>query len=133
MSLQRYALSCVFYASCTYDFHPQTLPSMMQLKRMLVCNSFSRVALSWSLSRCNLNSPVFSLAMRVLTFSTTLVTSELEVVNRPVSSIRERPLIFWCAPCNLQGNLVSQPHEALVPSLSRLALQPYTLQVIVFA
>jgi hypothetical protein len=26
----------MFYASCTNDFHPQTLPSMMQLKRLLV-------------------------------------------------------------------------------------------------
>jgi hypothetical protein len=39
MSLQHSALSLVFYASYTYDFHPQTLPSMMQLKRLLVCNN----------------------------------------------------------------------------------------------
>jgi hypothetical protein len=36
-----------------------------------------------------LNSPVFSLAARVLAFSTMLVTSELEVINRPLSSVRE--------------------------------------------
>jgi hypothetical protein len=36
MSLQCYALSRVFYASCTNDFHLQTLPSMMQLKRLLM-------------------------------------------------------------------------------------------------
>jgi hypothetical protein len=36
-----------------------------------------------------LNSPVFSLAARVLAFSTTLVTSELEVINRPVAFVRE--------------------------------------------
>jgi hypothetical protein len=38
MSLQHYALSSVFYASCTYDFYLQTLPSMMQLKRLLMCD-----------------------------------------------------------------------------------------------
>jgi hypothetical protein len=30
--------SHVFYASCTYDFHPQILPSAIQLKRLLVCD-----------------------------------------------------------------------------------------------
>jgi hypothetical protein len=38
MSLQRYALSLMFYASCTDGFHLQTLPSKMQLKRLLVCD-----------------------------------------------------------------------------------------------
>jgi hypothetical protein len=37
MSLHRYALSRVFYASCTDGFHTQTLPSTMQLKRLLMC------------------------------------------------------------------------------------------------
>jgi hypothetical protein len=35
--------------------------------------------------------------------------------------------------CNLQVDLVSQPHEALVPSLSRVGLQPCTYQVLVYA
>jgi hypothetical protein len=46
-----------------------------------------RATLSWSLSHCELNSLVFSLAAIVLTFSTTLVTLELEVINRPMSSV----------------------------------------------
>jgi hypothetical protein len=94
MSLQCYALCLVFYASCTYDFCLQTLPSTMQLKRLLVCDHNvprSRGgALSWSLSRSNLNAPVFSLVVRILAFSTTLVTSKLEVINHPLSSIRTR-------------------------------------------
>jgi hypothetical protein len=49
------------------------------------CSSFSRAALSWSLSHCDLNLPVFSLAARVLAFSTMLVTSDLEVINRPAT------------------------------------------------
>jgi hypothetical protein len=53
------------------------------------CPSFSRAALSWSLSRCDLNSSVFSLVVRVLAFSTTLVTSEFETINCLLSSIRE--------------------------------------------
>jgi hypothetical protein len=97
MSLQCYALCLVFYASCTYDFRLQTLPSTMQLKRLLVCDHnvpHSRGGvLSWSLSRSNLNSPVFSLVVRILAFSTTLVTSKLEVINHPLSSIRERPRV----------------------------------------
>jgi hypothetical protein len=40
-----------------------------------------------------LNSPVSSLAVRVLAFAITLVISELEGINRPLSSIRERPRI----------------------------------------
>jgi hypothetical protein len=36
MSLQHYVLSRVFYTSCIYDFHPQTLPSMTQFKRLLM-------------------------------------------------------------------------------------------------
>jgi hypothetical protein len=38
MSLQHYVLSLVFYASYRDDFHPQTLPSTMQLKRLLMCD-----------------------------------------------------------------------------------------------
>jgi hypothetical protein len=59
------------------------------------CSSFSRDALSWSLSlsRCDINCHVFSLAVRVLAFSTTLVTSELEVINHPLSSVQEQPRI----------------------------------------
>jgi hypothetical protein len=52
--------------------------------------------------------------VRVLAFSTTLVTSELEVINHPLSSVREGTASsFWCTPCNLQGDVVSQHHEAL--------------------
>jgi hypothetical protein len=38
------------------------------------CSSFLRAALSWSLSRYDLNLSVFSLAARVLAFSSTLIT-----------------------------------------------------------
>jgi hypothetical protein len=93
MSLQRYALSLMFYASCTDDFHPQTLPSTIQLKRLLICDhdvpcsrGLCRVGLSW----CDLNLTVFSLAARVFAFSTTLVTSELEVINRLLSFVQEQ-------------------------------------------
>jgi hypothetical protein len=54
-----------------------------------------------SLSYCYLNSPVFSLAVRVLPFSTMLVTSELEVINHPLSSIQERPRIQFLV-CTVQ-------------------------------
>jgi hypothetical protein len=57
------------------------------------CSSFSRATLSWSLSHYDLNSLVFSLVARVLDFSITLVTLELQVTNCPLSSIRERPWI----------------------------------------
>jgi hypothetical protein len=40
---------------------------------------------------------------------------------------------FSCATCNLQGDPVSQPHEAHVPSLFRVGLQPCTHQVLVYA
>jgi hypothetical protein len=53
------------------------------------CSSFSRAALSLSLSHYDLNLPAFSLAERVLNFSTTLVTSELEVINHLLSSVWE--------------------------------------------
>jgi hypothetical protein len=65
------------------------------------CSSFSRVVLSWSLFHCDLNSAVFSLAVRVLTFSTTLVTSELEAINHPLSSVQERPRIQFLV-CTVQ-------------------------------
>jgi hypothetical protein len=53
------------------------------------CSSFSRAALSWSLSFYDLNSPVFYLAVRVLTFSIIMVTLELEVTNRLLSYVRD--------------------------------------------
>jgi hypothetical protein len=40
-----------------------------------------------------LNSPVFSLVMRSLTFSITLVISEFEVTNHPLSPKQDRPRI----------------------------------------
>jgi hypothetical protein len=57
------------------------------------CSSFSRAALNWSFSRCDFNLPIFSLAVRVLAFSTTLVNSEFEVINCLLSFVWERPQI----------------------------------------
>jgi hypothetical protein len=51
------------------------------------CSSFLRATLSWSLSFYDLNSLVFYLVVRDLTFSIILVTLELEVTNRPLSSV----------------------------------------------
>jgi hypothetical protein len=52
------------------------------------CSSVSMVALSWSFWHCNLNSSIFSLVTRSLAFSVTLVISEFEVINCPLSSIQ---------------------------------------------
>jgi hypothetical protein len=57
------------------------------------CSSVSRVMLSWSFWRCGLNLPAFSLVMRSLAFSITLVISEFEVTNYPLSSVWDRPQI----------------------------------------
>jgi hypothetical protein len=59
------------------------------------CSSISRAVLSWSFWRCDLNSPIFSLVMRYLAFSITLVISEFEVINYLLSSIRDRPRILF--------------------------------------
>jgi hypothetical protein len=130
------AISCVLrflYRWLSYA-NPSFHDAIEEIARVWPwCSSFLRATLNWSLSRCDLNSPVFSLAVRVLAFSTTLITSELKVINQPLSSVRDWPgSSFWCAQCNLQGDLVSQHHKALAPFLPILALQPCTLQVLVY-
>jgi hypothetical protein len=57
------------------------------------CSLVLRAALSWSFWRCGLNLPIFSLVMRSLAFLISLVISEFEVTNCPLSSIRDRPQI----------------------------------------
>jgi hypothetical protein len=65
------------------------------------CSSISRVVLSWSFWRCGLNLPAFSLVMRSLAFSITLVISKFEVINYLLSSIQEQPQIQFLM-CNVQ-------------------------------
>jgi hypothetical protein len=55
------------------------------------CSSVLRAALSWSFWCYSLNSPIFTLVMRSLAFSITLVIWEFEVTKYPLSSIRDRP------------------------------------------
>jgi hypothetical protein len=61
----------------------------------LLCLDSSQIKLPLTISLTHrscmvvFNSPVFSLAVRVFSFSTTLVISELEVINQSLSSVRE--------------------------------------------
>jgi hypothetical protein len=98
------------------------------------CSSVSRATLGWSFWCYDLNLLAFSLVTRSLAFSITLVISEFDVTNCPLSYIRDRPQIQFFV-CNMQPSrdLVSLPHEAPNPSLSKVGLQPCTLQVLVYA
>jgi hypothetical protein len=84
-------LLCFLYI-CLSSMNPSFHDAIEEITHVWPWYSLdSRVALSWSFSRCSVNSPVFSLSMRVLAFLITSVTSELEVINYSLSSIREQP------------------------------------------
>jgi hypothetical protein len=87
-------LLCVICRLCIYIMSSMLLVYMNVLHEpFLPCSSVSRAVLSWSFWRCGLNLPVFSLVMRCLAFSITLVISKFEVTNYPLSSIRDGPWI----------------------------------------
>jgi hypothetical protein len=70
------------------------------------CSSVSRAALSWSFWHCGLNLLAFSLVMRSLAFSITILISEFEVTNCDLYETDPRSS-FSCATCKLQGDPVS--------------------------
>jgi hypothetical protein len=120
-----------FLYICLSSVNPSFHAAIKEIARVQPrCSLFLRAALSWSLSHYDLNSPVFSLAARVLAFSTTLATSELEAINRLLSSVRECPWIQFLVH-TVQPSSGSGAHSA--PSLPILALQPCILQVLVYS
>jgi hypothetical protein len=92
------------------------------------CSSFSRAALSWSLSCYDLNLPFLSLGMRVLAFSTTSVTSELEVINRLLSFVREQThiqfVVHTLQPSRGSGIPASQNYCSFFTHFGIAALYP---------